>query len=107
MTQVLMIIGLLLCLICLNTAWRYLTVDVYLNIAQAAVDASRCLTFLEHLDAELPSDPEFDLPFIDLTVQPNWWYEIWLFDFIGRQIVAEYTANVMTVQWPEFDNVEF
>ncbi|MNQ68968.1 hypothetical protein D3C85_835410 [compost metagenome] len=107
MTQVLIIVGLLLAVKCFTTAWRYLTIDVYLNVAQAAVDASHCAMMLCDIDDSSACTIEFDLPFIDLTVQPHWWYEIWLFDFIGRQIVAEYSASVMTVEWPEFDDAEF
>lgn len=113
MNEVLMIIGGCCAASCVNTAWRYLTVDVYLNVAQAAVDASRCMMILEQidnppLDVELvDGSPEFDLPFMDLTTQPNWWYEIWLFDFLGRQIVMTHAAENMEVQWPEFDTAEF
>lgn len=113
MNEVLMILGGCGAASCLGTAWRYLTVDTFINVAQATVDSSRCMMILDQIDnppvdvEQVDGEPEFDLPFIDLTKQPNWWYEIWLFDFIGRQIVAEYSAAVMTVQWPEFDAAEF
>lgn len=106
MIQVLIIIGLLIAAKSFATVWRYLTIDVYLNQAQASVDASRCLMMFDRIDCPNCA-VDFDLPFIELTTQPNWWYEIWLFDFIGRQIVAEYSASAMTVEWPEFDDAEF
>lgn len=113
MNEVLMIIGGCCAASCVNTAWRYLTVDVYLNVAQAMVDASRCMMIVDQIDSPpvdpelVDGEPEFDLPFMDLTTQPNWWYEIWLFDFLGRQIVMTYAADHMEIQWPDFDAATF
>lgn len=113
MSEVLIILSLICAYTAICTAYRFLTVDVYLNLAQASVDASRCSMLFDQIDnppvdmESVSEEPEFDLPFIDLTNQPNWWYEIWLWDYIGRQIVAEHSAAHSVVHWPEFDAAQF
>lgn len=82
------------------------TFSVCLNVSQAAVDASKCSMAFDQVSCdECPTD--FDLPFIEVSKCADWWYEIWLWDFIGRQLVMEHAAANMQVMWPEFDDSEF
>jgi hypothetical protein len=62
--------------------------DWCINIAQARVDAGTCLLFLHHIetyDGSYGHVDVFDLPFLDLTHQPTyWWYAVWEWDFLAR-----------------------
>lgn len=107
MNEVLGIVAVLGAYSVLATAWRNASLEYYVNIAQATVDASRCTVIYDQIDCDEVGCEKFDLPFIDLSVQPCWWPAIWEWDFIGRTIVMEHAASRMQVQWPEFDSEEF
>lgn len=78
------------------------SLSVCLNVSQAAVDASKCNVAFDQVSGD-ESLVDFDLPFIEVSKCADWWYEIWLWDFIGRQLVMEHAAANMQVVWPEFD----
>lgn len=95
----------------LTVIWSRFVTDAYLNVAQAAIDASRCCMLFDQITAGdlnlevVCNSCEFDLPFVDFASQPNsWWHAVWEWDFIGRQIVMEHSANNMELDW---SGVEF
>ena len=113
MNEVLGIVGVLASYSVLATAWRDWSFDAYLNVAQAAVDASRSVMVFDQITnadldvEEVTGESEFDLPFIDLSLDPNWWFEMWVWDFHARSIIMEHAASRMLIDWPEFDTAEF
>ncbi len=110
MNEVLCIVAALGAYSVLASAWRTASLEYYVNVAQASVDASRCVVIFDQIecdDAEVCTHT-FDLPFIDLSIQPSWWPAIWEWDFIGRTIVMEHAAvcmpfSIMVDEWPEPD----
>lgn len=90
----------------LTVIWSRFVTDVYLNVAQAAIDASRCCMLFDQITegnwdfSTVCNSCEFDLPFVDFASQPiSWWHAIWVWDFNGRQIVMEHSANIMELDW--------
>lgn len=85
--------------------WDKVYNEVYLNVAQAIVDATKCDVLFDQIEAGTfdSADGEiFDLEFMDLSKEPvTWWYAIWLFDFCARQIIMEHTTRHMQVLVPE------
>lgn len=94
----------------LSVIWSRVVTDAHLNVAQAAIDASRCSILFDQVteggwDFESVCDTcVFDLPFVDFAAIPSsWWFAIWQWDFIGRQIVMEHSTNHMNVLWGEVE----
>lgn len=86
----------------LQYVWVQFLTDVHLNVAQAAVDASRCNMLFDQitnasLDVEnVCGNCEFDLPFIAIEHAPtSWWFAIWSWDFWARNVVMEHSAANM------------
>lgn len=96
----------------LQYVWEQFLTDVHLNVAQAAVDASRCTMLFDQitnasLDVEsVCGECQFDLPFIAIEhAPPSWWYAIWSWDFWARNVVMEHSTHHMNVLWQEADFV--
>lgn len=81
--------------------------DGVLNLAQAAMDESRCSLLFDQIsqntvDSDMAAYKEFDLPFIDLALQPTyWWDAIWEYDFWARTVVMQHFAAHSEVLWEE------
>lgn len=97
---------LLLAALFINYVWNGVVTDTILNLAQAEIDASRCNMLWDQIEREdvdmcrigAVDDQVFDLPFMDLTVCPSyWWYEIWLWDFYARTLVMTHFASKSTL----------
>lgn len=85
--------------------WQKAYNEIYLNVAQAIVDATKCEILFDQIEDGTfdPANGEFfDLEFMDLSKEPvTWWYAIWLFDFYARQIIMEHSTHYMQVLVPE------
>lgn len=110
MNKVLWLGVIIFCYYWLSIIWARVVTDACLNVAQASIDASRCSILFDQVTdggwdfQEVCESCVFDLPFVEFKELPgSWWFAIWHWDFIGRQIVMEHSTHHMNVLWNEVE----